>query len=678
MKKIFRKIINIIQENFYEEQSRWIAWIPFLFALGISIYFLLPSEPNFWYPLFLLEFILFLFYVLRFKNLHLLFISLIIVLCGFINIQMHTIYRSRRVSFTNQETTYLKGQITEISYSNKGKQRLLLNRVSNYDKNLIGNYRITIPSKESELKINQCIELVATIFSPSPIPIINGFQLNRKYFYNELSAIGYANSEIFPIECSKKEAQNSFRNKLNELRKNITDDILKITPRAQAGIIDAVLIGEKTLIPEQQYKQYQDSGLAHFLSVSGLHLGAIAGLVYFVIRFILALFPAISLRFNNKKVAAVFAIIFSAIYLLFSGMEIPAQRAFIMTSVVLIGIIFNRQAISIRMISFAALVVLIISPESLISISFQMSFAAVLALISFYEKYAPKLSVLNFQRSFIHKIFSYLLGIVICDFIASLATIPFAIYHFHRVATYTSLGNLLAGPIIGLWIMPSILICLITLPLGLSLYPIKILGYGISILNQITDFVSSLPHSVIFINTLPFYGFILIILGAYWLCVWQLPWRKWGIYIIILGCLPMFYHKEPAMVFNENAQNIAIRDKNNSLLVLPFHPNNWVQHIWRENLKIKELSPNEKKLLKEIISGSTTQRDLIDLQCKENVCIYKSDIKFDFEGNIYIKDKPIDTTAGGYIYINNDNITHKPLWNNNQCRYWHKCHNNQK
>ena len=591
---------------------------------------------------------------------------------------MHTIYRSRRVSFTNQETTYLKGQITEISYSNKGKQRLLLNRVSNYDKNLIGNYRITIPSKESELKINQCIELVATIFSPSPIPIINGFQLNRKYFYNELSAIGYANSEIFPIECSKKEAQNSFRNKLNELRKNITDDILKITPRAQAGIIDAVLIGEKTLIPEQQYKQYQDSGLAHFLSVSGLHLGAIAGLVYFVIRFILALFPTISLRFNNKKVAAVFAIIFSAIYLLFSGMEIPAQRAFIMTSVVLIGIIFNRQAISIRMISFAALVVLIISPESLISISFQMSFAAVLALISFYEKYAPKLSVLNFQRSFIHKIFSYLLGIVICDFIASLATIPFAIYHFHRVATYTSLGNLLAGPIIGLWIMPSILICLITLPLGLSLYPIKILGYGISILNQITDFVSSLPHSVIFINTLPFYGFILIILGAYWLCVWQLPWRKWGIYIIILGCLPMFFHKEPAMVFNENAQNIAIRDKNNSLLVLPFHPNNWVQHIWRENLKIKELSPNEKKLLKEIISGSTTQRDLIDLQCKENVCIYKSDIKFDFEGNIYIKDKPIDTTAGGYIYINNDNITHKPLWNNNQCRYWHKCHNNKK
>ena len=116
------------------------------------------------------------------------------------------------------------------------------------------------------------------------------------------------------------------------------------------------------------------------------------------------------------------------------------------------------------------------------------------------------------------------MGIVICDFIASLATIPFAIYHFHRVATYTSLGNLLAGPIIGLWIMPSILICLITLPLGLSLYPIKILGYGISILNQITDFVSSLPHSVIFINTLPFYGFILIILGAYWLCVWQLPW----------------------------------------------------------------------------------------------------------------------------------------------------------
>ena len=172
--------------------------------------------------------------------------------------------------------------------------------------------------------------MAATLFPNRPTPVLNGFKLDRKYFYENLSAIGYANSEAFIIDCPP-ETKSGFRSSVNNLRQQIINYIAKILPPEQAGVADALLVGEKTHISPQIADNYRNSGLAHFLSVSGLHLGTIAALVFFVIRLLIALFPFLALRVDSKKVSAVVAIIFSALYLLMSGMAIPAQRAFIMT-----------------------------------------------------------------------------------------------------------------------------------------------------------------------------------------------------------------------------------------------------------------------------------------------------------------------------------------------------------
>jgi len=209
------------------------------------------------------------------------------------------------------------------------------------------------------------VELIGTFFPPSPVPILNGFQLNRKYFYEGISGIGYANSSIFVIDCEQKQ-DSLFRIRLNQIRQKIIDDVANILPPEEAGVVDSVLIGEQSRTPKQTIDNYRNSGLAHFLSVSGLHMGAIAGLMFFILRFVLALFPFVALQYDIKKIAAIGAILFSALYLLISGMAIPAERAFIMTAVVMLGIVFNRQAISMRMVCFAGMVLLIISPQALI------------------------------------------------------------------------------------------------------------------------------------------------------------------------------------------------------------------------------------------------------------------------------------------------------------------------
>lgn len=658
MKRLWYKLQAVILQNLTAEQERLVAWLPFWFGVGIALYFALPTEPNMWLTLGIFELWLVLFYIFRFKNLHYFFIAGLLVLSGFLNIQAQTLYKARHIeNIDGRTTTYIQGKIQNISYSETGKTRLLLEDAADFEKSLHGNFRITVLPVPKNLQIGQCVEMIATLFPREPLPVLNGYRLDRKYFYENLSAIGYTNSETFLIDCKKSDSENSFMMRLNNLRQNLANHIGTKLNFAQSGVAKAVLIGEKTQIPKQIINNYRDSGLAHFLSVSGLHLGAIAGLIFFVIRFLLALFPAIALKYDIKKIAAFCAIVFSALYLLISGMAIPAQRAFVMTTVVLIGIMFNRQAISLRMVSFAALVVLVIAPQALISISFQMSFAAVYALVAFYESHKRKT---YHKRSVFGIIWLYLCGIVVCDFVASLATAPFSLYHFHRLAIYTSLGNLLAGPLIGLYLMPMILFCLVAMVFGVATYPLQALGWGISMLNRITDWVAHLPHSVWQTDALPLWSLLLIVCGGFWLCVWQQRWRRWGLIPIFIGILPLFMPpKIPDMVFSPKAENIAVRDNDNNLVMLTSHDDAWIKSMWSENLHLKPLSNKEADNLK-----------INALKCNnKGECVYKNAVTFNEKGTISINEKEIDNSAGGYIYIGK-NISWQPLWNNQTSRLW--------
>ena len=644
--------------------------MPFLFALGIALYFSLPTEPNIWLALGIFEVWLLAFYLLRHKGLHLFFISGIIIWCGFADIMLKTNYQSHRLETVyTKKFTYLQGQITDILPNEKGKQRLVLSSVSDYETPLKGNFRITLDTKETPLQVNECVEMIVTLFPRKPLPILNGFQSDLDYFYKGLSAAGYVNSEVFTMPCINEKQKPSFLSRINKIRHQIIRKISSVLPPSEAGIADALLVGNKSYIETNIVNDYRDSGLAHFLAVSGLHMGTISALVFFVIRLMLALFPAIALRYDIKKISAIGAILCSVAYLLISGMAIPALRAFIMTTVVFIGLIFQRQAISMRMVSFAAMVILILMPQSLVSVSFQMSFAAVYALVAFYEISARKFAI-NRQKGFTSIIFLYLAGVFVCDFVASLATAPFSLYHFHRLAVYTCLTNLLAAPIIAFWVMPMVLICLATIPWEVAIYPLKGLGIGITVINKITTFVAALPHSVWLCNRLNFTALILIVLGAYWLCIWQRKWRRWGILAIALGIMCMIIPlKKPDVVFSVDAEQIAVRDQNNELILLPLKKDNWLQSIWQEELALKIPSKDETKQIRSAMFEGGKMPENLPMECDKHKCVYKDKVVISPMG-IIVDGRKIDISAGGYIYVK-DNVSWQPLWHNNN-RLWHQ------
>lgn len=659
-----------LREMFFSERNRWFMWIPVLFGIGIGVYFQLPSEPSRWMILVIIEAMLVAAYFFRHYPERLLGLGVLaIMVLGFANIQLKTIYLSKDEIIPYDRKLYLTGRVSEAGKNYRGNPRFVLENIRDFDGNQVeGRYKISLTSKSSQPQNGECVELVATVSAPGHPTIVGGYQMDRKTFFEGVNASGYASSRALPIDCLDETPFSSRLEKFaSDLRAKIVAEIHAVLPPDEAGMTAAIVAGERGGIRQEITNNYRDSGLAHFISISGLHMSMLAGMMFFLVRLIIALIPPLALRYDSKKIAALFAVFMSMVYLVISGAEIPSQRAFIMTFIVLLGVLFSRKAISMRMISWAALIVLVISPQAMISASFQMSFAAVVALIAFYERFAGSLhrflngqghGDLNLPSKIIRLIWVYFIGIMVSDLVASLATLPFAIYHFNRIAVYTTLGNMLAGPVIGLIIMPFVLIALLLMPFNLEVWALKIVGFGIAKVNEVTAYVAALPEAGFKVMSIPLWGLLLIVFGTLWLSIWNLKWRRWGWLGILLGCLSVFEVKVPDMMADKYGEVFAVKDNQGRMVILPSRGNNYIKKVWLEKTANEKLTNKENKKLKEIYNGDKTDKDWIDLECNERTCVYKDTIVIIKFGGLEINGQDFDLyqAEGAQFFIKNGRV----------------------
>src|SRR6201991_1120194 len=205
--------------------------------------------------------------------------------------------------------------------------------------------------------------------------------------------------------------------------------------------------------------------------MTGYHMAVVAGVVFFAVRALLALIPALTVSFPIKKWSAVAALLAAAFYLLLSGAEVATQRSFYMTAVVLIAVMVDRRAITFRTLALAAIVVLVLAPEALVHPSFQMSFAATLGLVALVQIGMPRLFATP-ENSAAAKVALWggreLVTLALASFVAGLATTPYAAFHFHRITPYGLLANLAAMPVVSAIVMPAGLLGLAAMPFGLD------------------------------------------------------------------------------------------------------------------------------------------------------------------------------------------------------------------
>jgi competence protein ComEC len=315
------------------------------------------------------------------------------------------------------------------------------------------------------------------------------------------------------------------------------------------------------------------SGLYHVLSISGLHMALVAGALFALVRGGLALVPGFALRRPIKKWAAVAALAGVAFYLVLSGAEVATQRSFIMIAVVLAGVLADRPAITLRTLAAAAAALLAISPEALLNPSFQMSFAATLALVALFERYAllmaapPGPGQGAFAR-FCERAGRWLLLGAATSLFAGLATTAYVTFHFHRVAPYGVLANVLAMPLISFVIMPAGLVSALLLPFGYDAYGWKLMGWGIDGMLAVARYVAALPGAE---GRVAAFGAGALLTATAGMLVLILPatrLRLAGVPLVAIAFVFAATGPRPQVLVDAEAEVVAVRTADGRLSIL--------------------------------------------------------------------------------------------------------------
>ncbi len=383
------------------------------------------------------------------------------------------------------------------------------------------------------------VRFTAALQAP-PAPKFNGaYNFSRAAWFQQIGGTGFSYGHIHPT-ADENGITDKTKLRLTKIRRalalRIRDDL-----GGQKGAVAAALVtGDRSVITEQTAEDLRAAGLAHMLAISGLHMGLVAGLVFAASTMVLAAIPAIGRRYDARKPAAIIGLFAAVGYLLLSGGSAPTQRAFVMTAVVFIAVLFNRRALSIRTISLSALVVVALAPESVVSPGFQMSFAAALSLIAFYEWARGRFRVLplvsrSWTLTLLMRAVAILAALALTSFIAGLATGPFAAFYFHRTATYGLLANIAAMPVFTFIVMPSLLAGTLLDAIGAGAPFFTIAGWGLDIIMNIAHGIAQLPGALVRLPAASSIVLGLIALGLLSVCLLQKFRRAWGLVPIIFG-----------------------------------------------------------------------------------------------------------------------------------------------
>jgi competence protein ComEC len=290
-----------------------------------------------------------------------------------------------------------------------------------------------------------------------------------------------------------------------------------------------------------------------------------AGSAFWLIRALLAAFPALALAFPIKIWAAIAALGVATAYLTISGGDVTAVRSYIMVAIMFAAIIVNRPALSLRNLAISAFLILAVTPESLVDPGFQMSFAATAALVAVYEDGFGSLRAPSSWPAILAAPATMLIGAGVTSLAASIAVDPIGTYHFHRIALYSMLGNILALPAISVVVMPMALITLIAMPFGLEAGPLLLMGWGLDAMMAVARFVASLPGAVIAVPAFSLSALLLMVFGGLWLVLWRRRWRLWGLVGVAGGLALAPLGERPDIWIDREGNVIALRLKDGTL-----------------------------------------------------------------------------------------------------------------
>jgi competence protein ComEC len=549
-------------------------WLPVALAAGIGLYYSLPLEPGLaviagsgaWLALLL---------YICWRRPTALSALLAALLAGLLLAKFDAAMSGTPLVSAVSEPLRFRGVIERID-RRIGRQATLTVAITSLDAlpahERPRRIRLTAPWRE-DLRVGRPVSGSARLF-PLVGPVAPGaFDYGRIQWLRGIGASGRAFQPLEVDELSAAGPLLAARDAIESLRSAIGTRIAAVIPGSLGAIATALITGKRDDIAASTNESLQASGLAHVISISGLHMSLVAGGFFWLVRALLALSPALVVKWPIKKWAALGALAVGAFYLLLSGAEVPTQRSYIMLAIMFGAILVDRPALSLRNVAIAALVVLAVEPAAVLDAGFQMSFLAVAGLVSFFEAArekqwfdpAPHLGSNPVFRPLRHAANGLIFGAA-SSLIAGVCTSPVAAFHFNRIAVYGLLANLLALPVVSFIVMPMALTAAFFMPLGLERLPLLVMGFGLDAVMAISDWTANLPGAQVVAPGFNLAGAALMAFGLLWVSIHRAGLKCWGVAFFGLGLLVAGIRSEPDILIERTARNVALRNASGDLV----------------------------------------------------------------------------------------------------------------
>ncbi len=405
------------------------------------------------------------------------------------------------------------------------------------------------------------IELRARLTPPPPMALPGTHDFARDAWFRGIGAVGRALGPPRVLEPGSAAGLDGARENLRRL-------IARHIPGSAGGIAIALVTGDQNGVGKDDADAMRRSGLTHLLSVSGLHIAAVVGFAMLLTLRLLALVPALALRFNLVLVAAAVGALAGVGYTLLTGMQVPTVRSCIAALLVLGGIALGRDALSMRLVATGALIVLIFRPESVAGASFQMSFAAATAIVALHSTAWSRRLLSRREEGLAARFARSLGGLVATGIAVEFALVPLALYHFHRAGLYGVAANIVAIPLTTFVIMPLEALALLLEPLGLAPPMWWLAERSILLLLWLAHQVAAAKGAVAALPSMPVWAFAAMVAGGLWLCLWQGRVRRAGLLPIGIGVAGAALAPIPSLLVTGDGRHLAVIAGNGAPAIL--------------------------------------------------------------------------------------------------------------
>ena len=473
----------------------------------------------------------------------------------------------------------VQGRIVEVDRAQSDVPRITLDRVVLDDvapTRTPARVRLSLQGEQRWLDpVPGTVVILTGHLSPPNGPSEPGdFDFRRMAWFEGLGAVGYTRNPVLLLALPPQSTDLW----LSQLRLRLSAAVQDRVAGDAGGLAAAVMTGDRSGISEAANQVMRDSNLYHIVSISGMHMGMLVAMVFGLVRAGVALIPPLALRVSGKKLAAAVALPVAAFYLALAGRDVATERAFVMAAVMLVAILLDRQALTLRSVAIAALLVLTLRPEALTNPGFQMSFAAVTALVAAYQALAKLPQATDWRW----RIAVWVGALVLSSLVAGLSTAPFAAAHFNRVAHYGLLANLLATPAMGLLVMPGGVLMAVLGPLGLDQPAIWMVQAGTHWILWVSQWVAGMDGSVSAVIAPPAAVLPLITMGGLFVLLWRGQARWGGLALPLLALLLWVRTERPVLLIADSGGLLGVMTDAGRVLSKPrgdgFAANNWLEN----------------------------------------------------------------------------------------------------